>query len=49
MARTQVTVKILKSKSDVLWYRNCIGKEMKVKVLPKEDYYEIYENGTFRT
>ena len=31
MARRHITVKILKSKTDNLWYKNKIGKEYKVK------------------
>lgn len=41
MARTQLTVKILKSKTDVLWYRNKIGQTFKVKEIEGKDRYEI--------
>ena len=45
MARRHITVKILKSKTDNLWYRNKIGKEY--KVTDSDDrYYSV--RGTYQ-
>ena len=45
MARRHITVKILKSKTDNLWYKNKIGKEYKVK--DSDDRY-YYVRGTYQ-
>ena len=46
MAREQLTVKILKSRTDVLWYRNKIDQTFKVREANSDNEgrgrYEIY-------
>ena len=41
MAQKRLTVKILKSKTDVLWYRKKIGQTFKVRDMEDKDRYEI--------
>tara|TARA_R110002126_G_scaffold129038_2_gene271709 strand:+ start:830 stop:1012 length:183 start_codon:yes stop_codon:yes gene_type:complete len=41
MAKKQITVKVLKSKTDVMWYRDRIGNTFKVMKIEGKDYYEI--------
>lgn len=38
--RKQVTVRILKSKTDLLWYKNKIGQSFKVRKVPGKNQYE---------
>lgn len=45
MARRHITVKILRSKTDSLWYKDKIGKEYKVKD-SDDRYYSV--RGTYQ-
>lgn len=45
MAKKQLTVEIIKSKTDVMWYRDNIGSTYKVREVEgkhEDDYYEQY-------
>ena len=40
--RNTLTVKIIRAKNDVLWYRNKIGKQFEVREEPKKNYYTAF-------